>query len=146
MKTSGILRIQAFAARQSAPVEGVTITVSGNGFTAQRTSDSEGNTADLCIETPACRYSLQEGNTTVLPYAVCDLTAAKDGYRTVRIEGVQIFPGQVTLAQPEMIPTHRKDGTLRTPRSSSRPMRSLPGKAAAALNQRKTANRRCLHR
>ncbi len=104
MKTTGILRIQTFAARQSAPVEGVTITIRGNGFTAQRTSDSEGNTADLCIETPACRYSLQESNTTVLPYAVCDLTAAKDGYRTVRIEGVQIFPGQVTLAQPEMIP------------------------------------------
>ncbi len=104
MKTSGILRIQTFSARQSAPVEGVTITVSGSGFTAQRTSDSKGNTSDLCIETPDCCYSLQEDNTTVLPYAICDLTAAKEGYRTVRIEGVQIFPGQVTLAQPEMIP------------------------------------------
>ena len=31
---TGILRIQAFAARQSSPVEGVTVTVSGNGFTA----------------------------------------------------------------------------------------------------------------
>lgn len=115
MKTSGILRIQTFAARQSAPVEGVTITVSGSGFTAQRTSDSEGNTADLCIETPACRYSLQENNTTVLPYAVCDLTAAKDGYRTVRIEGVQIFPGQVTLAQPEMIPDTQEGRDIEDP-------------------------------
>ena len=33
---TGILRIQAFAARQSSPVEGVTVTVSGNGFTATR--------------------------------------------------------------------------------------------------------------
>ena len=31
---TGILRIQAFAARQSSPVEGVTVNVSGNGFTA----------------------------------------------------------------------------------------------------------------
>ena len=35
---------------------------------------------------------------------MCSLTASKPGYRTVRIQGVQIFPGQVTLAQPEMIP------------------------------------------
>ncbi|MFR5373626.1 MAG: hypothetical protein ACLTGJ_09020 [Faecalibacterium prausnitzii] len=32
------------------------------------------------------------------------MTASKPGYRTVRIQGVQVFPGQVTLAQPEMIP------------------------------------------
>ena len=29
---TGILRIQAFAARQSSPVEGVTVTVTGDGF------------------------------------------------------------------------------------------------------------------
>ena len=34
MKNTGTLRIQAFAARQSSPVEGVTVIVSGNGFTA----------------------------------------------------------------------------------------------------------------
>ena len=34
MKNTGTLRIQAFAARQSSPIEGVTVTVSGNGFTA----------------------------------------------------------------------------------------------------------------
>ena len=36
MKNTGILRIQAFGARQSSPIEGVLVTVSGNGFTAQR--------------------------------------------------------------------------------------------------------------
>ena len=105
MKHTGILRIQAFAARQSSPVEGVVITVSGDGFTLQRITDSEGNAADILIETPACTYSLDEGNSTVRPYAVCTLTAAKTGYRTVRIESVQIFAGQITLAQPEMIPS-----------------------------------------
>ena len=104
MTNTGILRIQAFAARQSAPVEGVVVTVSGDGYTLQRITDSEGNAADITIEAPACTYSLDESNDTVRPYAVCTLTAAKTGYRTVRIEGVQIFAGQVTLAQPEMIP------------------------------------------
>ena len=101
---TGILRIQAFAARQSSPVEGVVITLSGDGFTAHLTTDAEGNAGDYTISTPDCTYSLNEDNTTVLPYAVCSLTAAKSGYRTVRIQGIQIFAGQVTLAQPEMIP------------------------------------------
>ncbi len=102
--TTGILRIQTFLARQSAPVEGVTVQISGDGFTAARTTDAEGNAADLAIEAPACALSLNEENTTTRPYAVCSLTASKAGYRTVRIQGIQIFAGQVTLAQPEMIP------------------------------------------
>ena len=101
---TGILRIQAFAARQSSPVEGVTVTVSGNGFTATRLTDAEGNADDVTLTTPACALSLDENNTTQPPYAVCDLVASKPGYRTVRIQGVQVFPGQVTLARPEMIP------------------------------------------
>ncbi len=103
MNTTGILRIQTYGARQSSPIEGVIVTVTGNGFTIQRITDAEGNAADLSIEAPSCALSLQEDN-TVRPYAVVDLTAVKAGYRTVRIQGVQIFAGQVTLAQPEMIP------------------------------------------
>ena len=101
---TGILRIQAFAARQSSPIEGVTVNVSGDGFTATRLTDAEGNAADVTLTTPACALSLDENNTTQAPYAVCSLVASKPGYRTVRIQGVQVFPGQVTLAQPEMIP------------------------------------------
>ena len=101
---TGILRIQAFAARQSAPVEGVTVNIVGDGFTAARMTDAEGKAADVTLTTPDCALSLEEDNTTRLPYAVCSLTASKAGYRTVRIQGIQVFAGQVTLAQPEMIP------------------------------------------
>ena len=101
---TGILRIQAFAARQSAPVEGVTVNIVGDGFTAVRLTDAEGNAADVTLTAPDCALSLEEDNTTRLPYAVCSLTASKAGYRTVRIQGIQVFAGQVTLAQPEMIP------------------------------------------
>ena len=100
---TGILRLQAFAPRQSSPVEGVVFTVSGDGFQVQRITDATGNAGDLRLETPACALSLEPGSTT-RPYALCSLTAAKPGYRTVRIQGIQVFPGQVTLAQPEMLP------------------------------------------
>ena len=113
--TTGILRIQTFLARQSAPVEGVTVQISGDGFTAARTTDAEGNAADLAIAAPACALSLDEENTTTLPYAVCSLTASKTGYRTVRIQGIQIFAGQVTLAQPEMIPVTEEGRDIADP-------------------------------
>ena len=57
---------------------------------------------------PICALSLDEDNTT-RPYAIVSLTAAKPGYRTVRIEGIQIFAGQVTLAQPQMLPVTEED-------------------------------------
>ena len=112
---TGILRIQAFAARQSAPVEGVTVNIIGDGFTAARMTDAEGNAADVTLTAPDCALSLEEDNTTHLPYAVCSLTASKAGYRTVRIQGIQVFAGQVTLAQPEMIPETEGDRDVENP-------------------------------
>lgn len=112
---TGILRIQAFAARQSAPVEGVTVNIVGDGFTAARMTDAEGNAADVTLTAPDCALSLEENNTTRLPYAVCSLTASKAGYRTVRIQGIQVFAGQVTLAQPEMIPETEEDRDVEDP-------------------------------
>ena len=109
MKNTGTLRIQTFAARQSAPVEGVTVAVQGDGFTLHRITDATGSAADIPVEAPACALSLDENNTTTLPYAVCSLTARKPGYRTVRIQGIQIFAGQVTLAQPQMLPVTEED-------------------------------------
>ena len=103
MKNTGTLRIQTFAARQSAPVEGVTVAVQGDGFTLHCITDATGSAADIPVEAPACALSLDEDNTT-RPYAIVSLTATKPGYRTVRIEGIQIFAGQITLAQPAMIP------------------------------------------
>ena len=108
MKNTGTLRIQTFAARQSAPVEGVTVTVQGDGFTLHCITDATGSAADIPVEAPACTLSLDEDN-TIRPYAVVSLTAAKSGYRTVRIEGIQIFAGQVTLAQPQMLPVTEED-------------------------------------
>ena len=103
MKNTGTLRIQTFAARQSAPMEGVTVAVQGDGFTLHCITDATGSAADIPVEAPACTLSLDEDN-TIRPYAVVSLTATKPGYRTVRIEGIQIFAGQITLAQPAMIP------------------------------------------
>ena len=93
MKNTGTLRIQTFAARQSAPMEGGTVAVQGNGFTLHRITDATGSAADLSVEAPACALSLHEDN-TIRPYAVVSLTAAKAGFRTVRIQGIRSLPGR----------------------------------------------------
>ena len=75
---------------------------------SQHMAQATGSAADIPIEAPACALSLDEDNTT-RPYAIVSLTAAKPGYRTVRIEGIQIFAGQVTLAQLQMLPVTEED-------------------------------------
>ena len=50
---TGILRIQAFAARQSSPVEGVTVTITGDGFTVTRRTDAEGSAGDVPRTAPS---------------------------------------------------------------------------------------------
>ena len=77
-------------------------------FLAMLLDYATGSAADIPVEAPACTLSLDEDN-TIRPYAVVSLTAAKSGYRTVRIEGIQIFAGQVTLAQPQMLPVTEED-------------------------------------
>ena len=93
----------------------MTVVITGSGFTAHRITDAEGNAEDVAICAPACALSLDENNTTTLPYAVCSLTARKPGYRTVRIQGIQIFAGQVTLARPEMIPDTEEGKDIANP-------------------------------
>ena len=46
---NGILRIQTYRPRQSAPVEGVTVVITGSDFTAHRITDAEGNAEDVAI-------------------------------------------------------------------------------------------------
>ena len=105
---AGILRIQSFEARRSAPAAGVTVTITGQGFSASRLTDDTGNTQDPEIDAPDQALSLEEDNTTIQPYAVCDLVAEKPGFETIHIEGVQIFAGQVTLAPLEMTPANAR--------------------------------------
>ena len=54
MKNTGTLRIQTFAARQSAPMEGVTVAVQGDGFTLHCITDATGSAADIPVEDTAC--------------------------------------------------------------------------------------------
>ena len=109
---NGTLQIQSFAARKSSPVADVNVVINGADFIRTVITDDEGNSEVVSITTPACRLSLDEDNDTVLPYATVSITATKEGYRPVVIEGVQIFPGQLTMAEVEMITDSGEAGEI----------------------------------
>lgn len=102
--SQGTLRVQSFAAQLSAPMPGVDVTVTNGTLVHRFTTDEQGYAPDLHLPAPPAFYSLDEENTTTLPYSTWDLTAQKNGYHTVTIRGLQIFDCQATLARLEMIP------------------------------------------
>ena len=107
---NGTLRVQTYAARESAPVTNVRIRLrNADQPSAQEMeffTDDEGNALDLELPAPPASLSLDE-NATQRPYSVWDLTADKEGYQTLTLNGLQLFAGQVTLAELELRPMQR---------------------------------------
>lgn len=101
---TGILRVSTFDARFSAPAPNITVVVVGENFSTTIITDSQGLAPDIPIEAPDKSYSLDENNTTVVPWSQVTVTALGAGYQPQQINGVEIFDGQVTLAQLEMTP------------------------------------------
>ena len=102
--STGILRIQTYTSRQASALPGVTVTVTGDGFTQNFVTDQEGNAPDLEIQAPDPALSLDPTNTTRQPYSLVNITAAREGWQSVTLKGVQIFGGQTTLAPLELAP------------------------------------------
>ena len=132
---NGTLRVQTYAARESAPVGNVRIRLrSADSQSAQEMefyTDGEGNALDLELPAPPASLSLEE-NATQRPYSVWDLTADKEGYQTLTLEGLQLFAGQMTLAQLEMRPMQRLGAPAPLPDSFETPPHQLysPGSEA----------------
>ena len=101
--SSGILRVQSFTSRLAAPLGFVDVTVSGQNFSTTFQTDAQGNAPDIRVEAPDRSYSLNQ-HSAVRPYALCRLQASKPGWLGLELNDIQIFDGQTTLAQLEMMP------------------------------------------
>ena len=88
---NGTLRVQTYAARESAPVGNVRIRLrSADSQSAQEMefyTDGEGNAPELELPAPPASLSLDE-NATQRPYSVWHLTADKEGYQTLTLEEI----------------------------------------------------------
>ena len=112
---TGSIWIAAALAEEAAPLAGVRVTIlDETGVPAARLeTDENGVALQEGLAAPDRSYSLDEENTTVRPYAVYDLVAEKDGWQTVRVEGVQVFDGQQTVARLAFLPA---DGAVESAR------------------------------
>ena len=122
---TGSLLVQTFAARQSAPIPGVQITVTGEGHDPITFfTDDNGIAERLCLPAPDKELSLEEYNTEQ-PYSVWDVTAEKSGYQTVIMKGVQVFACETALALIEMLPQQRLGAPQPLPETFTIPAHSL---------------------
>ena len=132
---NGTLRVQTYAARESAPVGNVRIRLrSADDQLAQEMvfyTDDGGVAPDLELPAPPASLSLDE-NATQRPYSVWDLTADKESYQTLTLEGLQVFAGQVALAELELRPMQRLGAPAPLPDSFDVPPHQLysPGSGA----------------
>ena len=103
---NGTLQIFAAIAEQAAPLAGVAATVldEQGRMVAHLTTGEDGEAPLLTLDAPGQKYSLDQANTTVRPYAVYTLRAEKPGWQTVTITGIQLFDSQQTVARVEMLP------------------------------------------
>ena len=108
---NGTLRVYASVADQAAPLAGVRLAVQGESGTvlARLETDAAGAAGPLSLEAPDTRYSLEEDNRTVRPYAVYRLIAEADGWQGQILDGVQVFAGQETVARLSFLPAAPAD-------------------------------------
>ncbi|WP_418667119.1 peptidoglycan-binding protein [Allofournierella sp.] len=125
---TGTLRVQSFAARFSAPVPDVSVTITNADAVAPKpyafSTDSDGIAGDVCLPTPDRELSLNEDNEQ-RPYSVWNLTAEKNGYQTVTLEGIQVFACEVALVELEMLPLQRLGAPIPLPETFDVPPHSL---------------------
>ena len=93
---NGSLQVYATIAGQSAPLSGVTVTVSDEGGNqlARVTTGEDGAAPEIALSAPDKALSLDEENTTARPYGVYLLSAVCPGWQSREIAGVQVFDGQ----------------------------------------------------
>ncbi len=102
---SGSLLVAAALAGQAAPLPGVRVTVldESGAPAAALDTDNEGLAEVDVLPAPDRDLSLDAASTR-RPYAVYTVVAEKEGWQPRRLQGVQLFAGQQTVARLNFLP------------------------------------------
>lgn len=109
MADIGRLQVQVFRVNTAIPVTNANITITrAEGETREQvaalTTNTEGQTATIEVETPDIERSLNPEN-TLIPYALYDISVTAEGFDNVVIRGCQILPRRTALQVCNLIPT-----------------------------------------
>ena len=113
MAGKGRLKIQCFVGDTYVPVDGSNITlVSTSGQTNDNkevnlVTNSSGESQVIELNAPPLEYSQNPDQPT--PYSLYDLRIDKEGFQTLVINGVQIFPSQTAIQQCQLIKSNNRN-------------------------------------
>ena len=107
---TGRLQFRSYTASEAYPVPDVQVTVTfSDGTQTQLSTGSTALSEAIFVACPPKALSL-EPESTILPYATCNIHAEKEGYLPVDVKGAQIFD-TITSVQPlDMIPAVDQNG------------------------------------
>lgn len=106
-QATGFLRVFAFTAVGMKPISQAIVSVYPSGLPTQllmtMVTNENGQTESLSYPTPPLSYSMEPS--TVQPYSELDVRIERDGYETVVVDNVHIFPEEASLLEVSMMPT-----------------------------------------
>ena len=107
---TGRLQFRSYTASEAYPVPDVQVTVTfSDGTQTQLSTGSTALSEAISVACPPKALSL-EPESTILPYATCNIHAEKEGYLPVDVKGAPIFD-TITSVQPlDMIPAVDQNG------------------------------------
>lgn len=104
----GYVVAKAYTSYAEIPIKDAVMSVytnedNGNKLIGVRLTDVSGKTLPVPVEAPDMDLSIEPGND--MPYSVVNVRVDHPDYNTFYVEGVQVFSGQVSLQNAEMMPT-----------------------------------------
>ena len=113
----GYIRCRSHTGSNSLPVPNVEVNVFRSDIVrsadnASFTTGPEALSDLIPVKCPSRAYSLDPDNTTVLPYSVYELVANVSGFGRLRITGVQVFAGEVSMVDLSMLPLEGEESAL----------------------------------
>lgn len=110
MAEYGFVTAIVFTSRGQIPIEGASLVVESSDSSSilgARITDENGRTVPVRIETPPVANSLSPGGGTA--FASVNLRISHPMYYTYYVRDAQVFEGQISVQQAEMIPIEEND-------------------------------------
>ena len=113
--TEGYILVQARTAGNAVPITGARVAVSrinsdGEEIVGFGLTNDSGTSRTFEVEAPERGLSLSPG--IPYPFASFDIRVSASGFYSIHIRDVQVFGGEVTLQNAEMIPLPENSGQL----------------------------------
>ena len=118
MAAKGTIEVRAFLGNEALPVANVGVHVvqregENERLLAYRTTDRNGKTAPIYVDTPEADASTSPGSE--IPFATVDIRLRHPDYHRVYIHNVQVFADTVTRQLVQLIPSSER---LNTPQQT----------------------------